>query len=84
MIILYIAIVLLAGIIFLLSMALYHFVRKSAYISDREKKFIEFVIDIYTEYGDDLGVQSKEEHKKLCEELLKIKAKYFKTKKEDK
>ena len=49
-------------------------------MSDKEKEFITFVIDIFTEYGDDLGIQSKEEHKKITDELTKIKSKYLKTK----
>ena len=83
MVVLYILLILLTIIILLLSLALYHFIKKSAYLSDKEKEFIVFVIDIFTQYGDDLGIQSKEQHKKLAEELEKIKIKYFKTKKED-
>jgi len=84
MTILYILIVLLTIVVLLLALALYHFAKKSQYIFDKEKEFIVFVIDIFIQYGDDLGIQSKEEHKKISEELLKIKNKYFKTKKEDK
>jgi hypothetical protein len=84
MTILYVIILILAIAILLLSLALYHFVKKSIHISDKEKEFIVFVIDIFEQYGDDLGIQSKEQHKKLCEELEKIKNKYFKIKKEDK
>jgi len=83
MVVLYILLILMAIIILLLSLALYHFIKKTAYLSDKEKEFIVFVIDIFTQYGDDLGIQSKEQHKKLAEELEKIKTKYFKTKKED-
>jgi len=83
MVVLYILLTLMAIIILLLSLALYHFIKKTAYLSDKEKEFIVFVIDIFTQYGDDLGIQSKEQHKKLAEELEKIKTKYFKTKKED-
>jgi uncharacterized membrane protein YfhO len=78
MTILYILITLLIVIILLLSFALYYFAKKSTYISDKEKEFIIFVIDIFEQYGDDLGIQSKEQHKKLVEELEKIKNKYFK------
>lgn len=77
MTILYIIILLLVVIIFLLSSGLYHFAKKSTYISDKEKEFIVFVIDIFEHYGDDLGIQSKEQHKKLVEELEKIKKKHF-------
>lgn len=47
------------------------------YISDKEKEFIIFVIDVFKDYGDDLGIQSKEQHVKLVEELEKIKNKHF-------
>lgn len=78
MVILYVIILILAIVILLLSLALYRFVKKGMYMSGKEKEFIAFVIDIFTEYGDDLGIQSKEEHKKITEELTKIKNKYFK------
>lgn len=75
MITLYIVILLLVIIILLLAMALYLFAKKSTFFSDKEKEFIIFVMDIFKEYGDDLGVQSKDQHKKLVEELEKIKIK---------
>ena len=59
-------------------MALYMFAKKSIYLSDKEKDFIVFVMDIFNEYGDELGIQSKEQHKKLVEELDKIKTKKLK------
>lgn len=77
MIVLYIAIGFLAIVVLLQAMALYYFVRKSTYISDKEKEFITFVIDIFSEYGDDLGVQSKDEHLKIVKELDKIKKKHL-------
>ncbi len=83
MVILYAIIFILAVIILFLALALYYLAKRGIYISDKEKEFIVFVIDIFTQYGDDLGIQSKEQHKKLTEELEKIKQKYFKIKKED-
>jgi len=83
MIILYILITLLVVIVLLLALALYYLTKRGAYISDKEKEFIIFVIDIFIEYGDDLGIQSKEQHKKLVEELNKIKNKHFKIKKDE-
>jgi hypothetical protein len=65
-------------------MTIYIFLKKGAFISDKEKEFILFVIDIFEQYGDDLGVQSKEQHKKLVDELEKIKQKHFNVKKDDK
>ena len=78
MIILYIVILLLVFIILILSSVLYFFVKKSTYLTNKEKEFIIFVIDIFKDYGDDLGIQSKEQHKKLVEELEKIKTKHLK------
>ena len=79
MVILYILVTLLVVIVLLLSMTLYYFVRKTIYFSDKEKEFITFVIDIFKDYGDDLGIQSKEQHQKLVEELDKIKKKITKS-----
>ena len=78
MTILYIVITLLVAIILILALALYQFSKKATYISDKEKDFVVFVIDIFAEYGDDLGIQSKEQHEKLVEELKKIKTKHLK------
>jgi len=75
----YIVILLLVVIVALLAMTLYLFTKKSTYLSDKEKEFIVFVMDIFTEYGDDLGIQSKEQHEKLVEELEKIKKKHLKS-----
>lgn len=71
----YIVILLLMVVVMLLAMALYLFAKKSTYFSDKEKDFIKFVVDIFKDYGDDLGIQSKEQHKQLVEELEKIKKK---------
>ena len=80
MIILYILILLLTIIIFFLSFAIYFFLKNGTYISDKEKEFIIFVVEIYEQYSSDLGIQSKEQHKKLIEELEKIKNKHLKLK----
>ena len=84
MIILYITVFILVIVILLLALALYYLIKKSIYLSDKEKEFIIFVIDIFIQYGDDLGVQSKEQHEKLVSELEKIKNKHFNVKKDDK
>lgn len=64
-------------IILLLVITLYFYIKKSTYLTDKEKEFIIFVIDIFKDYGDDLGIQSKDQHKKLVEELEKIKTKHL-------
>jgi len=77
MVILYILIILLIVIILFLALTLYYFTKKSIYISDKEKEFIVFVIDIFVQYGDELGIQSKDQHEKIVKELEKIKKKHF-------
>jgi competence protein ComGC len=71
-------IIILALISFLLALALYFFIRKNIYISDKEKEFIVFVINMYIKHFGDLELTSKEQHTKLIEELEKIKNKHFK------
>ena len=71
------ALILLTITVFLLAGSIFLLIKKSIYLSKKERDFIVFVIDIFSEYGDDLGIQSKEEHKKLTEELEKIKKKHL-------
>lgn len=78
MVMLYILITLLLIVVLLLALALYLFAKKGIFISDKERDFIIFVIDIFIQYGDDLGIQSKAQHDKLVQELEKIKKKHFK------
>jgi hypothetical protein len=73
--ILYIIIFFLVIIILLLSLSIFYFIKKNIYFSNKEKEFIIFVIDIFKNYGDDLGIQTKEQHEKLVNELEKIKNK---------
>lgn len=78
MIIQWVIIILLILIILILSITLYWFIKKSIYLSDKEKEFIIFVIDIYEQYFENDTVQTKEQHQKLVEELEKIKNKHLK------
>jgi hypothetical protein len=70
-----VVLILLAITVFLLAGSIYLLIKRTTYLSKKEKEFIIFVIDIFSEYGDDLGIQSKEQHKKLVEELNRIKKK---------
>jgi hypothetical protein len=70
-----VVLILLAVTVFLLAGSIYLLLKRTTYFSRKEKEFIIFVIDIFAEYGDDLGIQSKEQHKKLVEQLEKIKKK---------
>ena len=74
----YIAIILLIAVILVLVGTQRILIKKSTYLSDKEKEFIVFVMDIFKEYGDDLGIQSKDQHEKLVDELEKIKKKHLK------
>ena len=78
MFILYIVILLLVVVVLLLVLTLFLFTKKSTYFSEKEKDFIIFVMDIFKDYGEDLGIQSKDQHNQLVEELEKIKTKKLK------
>lgn len=71
-------ILLLILIILILSLGLLFFIKKSVYFSDKEKEYLLFIIDIFSNYGDELGIQTKEQHNLLVDELNKIKNKQLK------
>ncbi len=75
MLMLYAIIVLLLLIVALLSASIFILLRKTIIFSKKEKEYINFVIDVFCDFGDDLGIQSKDQHKKLVDELNKIKQK---------
>jgi len=77
MIILYVIILLLCIIVVILSLAINYILKKTYYFSEKEKDFITFTIDIYSQYAMDLGIQTKEQHDKLVIELNKIKNKFM-------
>jgi len=78
MTILYIIIVLLIAIIFITSLTLYTYIKKVPYLSKKEKDFIEFAIDMYIQYAEELEISSKEHHDIVVKELEKIKNKFSK------
>lgn len=73
-----IVITILSVSVLLLALALYFFVRKSTFIPDKDKEFIEFTIDMYIQYAEDLDIHSPKQHKKIVEQLERIKDKYLK------
>ena len=75
MLLYYTIIVLMLIIILFLSLTLYILLKKNVFFSKKEKEFIIFTIEIFEEYGNDLGIQSADQHKKLVDELKKIKKK---------
>ena len=70
---LYIMLLLLIIIILLLTIIIFTIIKKSTYFSDKEKDFIYFLIDIFSEYGKDLGIHSEEQHNQIIIELNKLK-----------
>jgi len=73
-----IVIILLLFIVLFLSISIWHLIKKSIYLSDKEKELINFIIDIFVDYADDLGIQSKDQHEKISKELNNLRNKYFK------
>lgn len=74
--ILYIIIVLLVIIVLVLSLALFTHIKKAPILDKKEKDFIEFAIDMYIEYAEELEINSKEQHEIVVTELNKIKKKF--------
>jgi histidinol phosphatase-like PHP family hydrolase len=56
-----------------------HFVliKKVTPLSKKEKEFIEFTINMYIKYGEELEITSPEEHDYIVKELDKLKNRYF-------
>lgn len=78
MILLYIIIAVLAVAVLALSLSLYFYIRNSTYLTDKEKEFVEFAIDMYVQYAEDLEIHSKEQHAKITQQLEDIKTKHLK------
>jgi hypothetical protein len=70
-----IIIIILLIICLILSISLLIFIKKNVFLSEKEREFIFFVFEIYEKFSDDLGIQSKDQHEKLVNELNKIKKK---------
>jgi len=77
-ILLIIILIILVIIILFLSLALFLFSKKGIFLSKKEKEYILFTFEIFENYSEELGIQTKEQHIKLVEELEKIKNKHLK------
>ena len=64
--------------ILLLSVAIFLIIKKTIYLSKKERDFIEFAIDMYIDYAKDLNINSETEHDRIVAELKKIKEKFNK------
>ena len=74
--ILYIILLMLTLIILLLTVTIFIIIKKSVYFSDKEKEFIFFLIDVFSEYGKDLGIHSEKQYDLIVIELDKLKKKF--------
>ena len=77
-IILIIVILLLAIAITAIAIAFLLYIKKSTFIPDKDKEFIDFTIEMYIQYAKDLDIHSPKQHEKIVEQLQKIRNKYLK------
>lgn len=69
-----IIILLLVIVILILAITIYYVFKRSTYLSEREKEMVNFAIDIYIDYGEELDVLS-DKHDIIVKELNKLKRK---------
>jgi hypothetical protein len=72
-----IAVLLLSIAIVVIAIAFLLYMKKSTFISDKDKEFIDFTIDMYIQYAKDLDIHSPKQHQKIVEKLKDIKRKYL-------
>ena len=72
-----IIIVLLCVALIVLAIAHALYIRKSTFIPDKDKEFLEFTIDMYIQYAEELEINSPKQHKVIIEQLERIKNKYL-------
>lgn len=71
----WILIIILALIVLLLSIALLKVIKNATYLSKKEKDIIIFSIDMYIEYGEEIGITSEDKHNIIIKELNNVKKK---------
>ncbi len=71
----WILLIILAIIILLLTMAVIWTIQKASYLSKKEKEMINFSIDMYVDYGEEIGITDEKQHPIIVDELTKIKKK---------
>lgn len=71
----WILLIILAVIILLLSISVIWVIRKATYLSKKEKDMIIFSIDMYVDYGEEIGITDEKQHPIIVDELSKIKKK---------
>lgn len=70
-------IILLILIIAGLTASFFLLIKKVTPLSKKEKEFIEFAVNMYIKYAEDLDITSPEQHEYLVKELKKIKKRYL-------
>ena len=68
-----VVILLLVIIIIILSLIIYTFLNKFKFLSKSDIEIIDFIIDIYIDYGNKLDLYDEEKHKIIIKNLEKIK-----------
>ena len=71
----WIILIIFALIILLLSISLVLVIKKATYFSKKNRDLIIFVMDMYIDYGDEIGITSKDKHDLIIKELDNIKEK---------
>lgn len=66
-------IIILTLIILLLSFGLVLIIKNATYLSKKEKDMVIFSIDMYIDYGDEIGITDEKQHPIIIDELKKIK-----------
>jgi hypothetical protein len=71
-------IIFLLIIIGVLSVAVLIIIKKATYLSQKDKDFIIFAIDMYIDYAVELDIHSEYQHELIVKQLKRIKEKYLK------
>ena len=71
----WIILILFTLIILTLSIAIILIIKKATYLSKKNRDLIIFVIDMYIQYGEEIGITSQDKHSALIIELNKIREK---------
>ena len=77
MLILWLVIIFLLLSILGLVFVLIYIIKKATYLTKNEKKYLDFVIDIYINYASELNVVVEDKHEKIVQELEKIRDKHL-------
>ena len=77
MLILWLIIILLLLIIAGLVFVILYIIKKTTYLTKNEKQYLDFVVDIYINYAEELDIVVEDKHEKIVQELEKIRKKHF-------